>query len=170
MPTYPPASPTISGDVVSISRFLSDPTRLSRRLRTFRDLRFVADQILTGRYRLDGGAILYEQSEPFVTGRTPEKVSPGSVYPGAPMPTGTAAVAASAKWGQKVPLTDEAIKRSAFPGTEVDKATRKAVNTIIKQVDSVAMSAVQAALADDATNGSWDNATVANRKPLEDIL
>src|SRR5918996_4830931 len=142
MPSYPPGAPTISGDTVSISRFLSNPAALGRRLRTFRDLRFVSDQILTGRYRLEGGAILYEQSEPFVSGRPVEKVSPGSVYPGADLPSGTAAIGAAGKWGQKTPLTDEAIRRSRFPGQEVDKALRKVINSVIKQVDGITMSAV----------------------------
>src|SRR5919106_1651818 len=148
MPSYPPGPPTFPGDTVSIGRFLSSPAALGRRLRTFRDLRFVSDQILTGRYRLEGGAILYEQSEPFVTGRPVEKVSAGSVYPGADLPSGTAAIGAAGKWGQKVALTDEAIKRSRFPGTEVDKALQKVVNSIIKQVDSISMAAVQSAAAD----------------------
>ena len=31
---YPPAQPSISGDVVTISRFLNNPTLVARRLRT----------------------------------------------------------------------------------------------------------------------------------------
>jgi hypothetical protein len=168
MPSYPPGTPTISGDTVSISRFLSSPAALGRRLRTFRDLRFVSDQILTGRYRLEGGAILYEQSEPFVTGRPVEKVSAGSVYPGADLPSGTAAIGAAGKWGQKVALTDEAIKRSRFPGTEVDKALQKVVNSVVKQVDSITMSAVRSAAPDTGAATSWE--TVATANPLSDIL
>ncbi len=168
--TYPAAAPTLSGDTLSISRFLQSPQQITRRLRTFRDLRFVSDQILTQRFRSQGGAVLYEQSEPFVTDRTVEGVSAGSEYPYANMPTGSAAVAAIVKWGQKVPLTDEEIARNAFPGSAVDRSLRKVVNSIIKQVDGVSMSAIQSAAADTATAGSWDNATVANRKPLEDIL
>jgi hypothetical protein len=44
------------------------------------------------------------------------------------------------------------------------------VNSIIKQVDGITMSAVGSALADTATAGIWDSATAANRKPLDDIL
>jgi hypothetical protein len=48
---------------------------------------------------------------------------------------------------------------------------RKVVTTVIKQVDAVAMSAIGTAItAEVATAGSWDNATAANRKPLDDIL
>lgn len=162
--------PTLSGDTLSISRFLQSPTALQRRLRTFRDLRFVSDQILTQRFRSQGGAVLYEMSEPFISDRTVEAVGAGSEYPYANLPTGTAAVAAIQKWGQKVKLTDEEIARNTFGGSAVDRALQKVVNSIIKQVDSITMSAVGSALANTATAGSWDNATVANRKPLEDIL
>lgn len=168
MPLSP--SPTLSGDLLTISRFLSEPAQLQRRLRTFRDLRFVSDQILTQRFRSTGGAVLYEQSEPFVTDRTVEAVSAGSEYPMANLPTGTAALAAIAKWGQKVRLTDEEIARNSLAGAAVDRSLQKVVNSIIKQVDAVTMSAIQSALADTATAGAWDHATPATRKPLDDIL
>jgi len=168
--TFPAAAPTLSGDSLTISRFLQNPALIQRRLRDYRDLRFVSDQLLTQRFRSQGGAVLYEQSEPFITDRTVEAVGAGSVYPYANLATGTAAVAAISKWGQKVLLTDEEIARNAYAGSAIDRAMRKVVNSIIKQVDAIAMSAIQSAAADTATAGSWDNATAANRKPLEDIL
>jgi len=168
--SYPAAAPTLSGDLLTISRFLQNPAFIQRRLRDYKDLRFVSDQILTQRFRSQGGAVLYEQSEPFVSDRTVEAVNPGAEYPMANLPTGTAAVAAIVKWGQKVRLTDEEILRNQYGGAALDRSLQKVVNSIIKQVDAVAMSAVQSGLADTATAGSWDNATVASRKPLEDIL
>jgi hypothetical protein len=169
--TYPAAAPTLSGDALTISRFLADPARLQRRLRNWRDLRFVSDQILTQRFRSSGGAILYDMSEPFITDRSVEAVNAGSEYPYANLPTGTAGLAAIVKWGQKVLLTDEEITRTAYPGSSVDRALGKVVNSVIKQVDTVTMSAVASGITNGtATAGSWDNATAANRKPLEDIL
>ncbi|WP_428964112.1 phage major capsid protein [Micromonospora fluostatini] len=168
--TFPAAAPTLSGDSLTISRFLQNPALIQRRLRDYRDLRFVSDQLLTQRFRSQGGAVLYEQSEPFLTDRAVEAVGAGSVYPYANLATGTAAVAAISKWGQKVLLTDEEIARNAYAGSAIDRSMRKVVNSIIKQVDAIAMSAIQSAAADTATAGSWDNATAANRKPLEDIL
>lgn len=168
--SYPAGAPTLSGDLLTISRFLQNPAFIQRRLRNYKDLRFVSDQLLTQRFRSQGGAVLYEQTEPFVSDRTVEAVNPGSEYPFANLPTGTAAVAAIVKWGQKVRLTDEEILRNAYAGAAVDRTLQKVVNSIIKQVDAVTMSAIQSGAADTATAGSWDNATVANRKPLEDIL
>jgi hypothetical protein len=165
--TYPAAAPVLTGDSLAISRFLSSPTMLTRRLRNFKDLRFVSDQILTQRFRSSGGAVLYEQTEPFVTDRTVTAVSAGSEYPFANLPTGTASVAAVSKWGQKVRITDEEINRNVYAGAAVDRTLQKVVNSIISQVDSVTMSAIGSALADTATLGKWD---AGSPKILNDIL
>jgi hypothetical protein len=162
--TYPAGAPTLSGDTLSISRFLQSPQAINRRLRDFRDLRFVSDQMLTQRFRSQGGAVLYEQSEPFVSDRTAESVGAGSEYPYANLPTGTAAVAAIQKWGQKVLLTDEEIARNAYAGAAVDRAMQKVVNSIISQVDSITMSAIASAVSQtfnvtSTGGGVWTGAT-----------
>lgn len=148
---YPPAPPTLSGDNLTISRFLNSPTAIMRRLRTYKDLRFISDQVLTQRFRSSGGAVLYEQSEPFLTDRPVEAVPPGSAYPSANLPTGTAAIAAVSKWGQRVEITDEDIDRSAYGGQLVDRNMQKLVNSIIAQVDAVTMSAIASAVTQTQT-------------------
>jgi hypothetical protein len=169
--TYPAAAPTLSGDLLTISRFLANPTAISRRLRTYVDLRFVSDQILTQRFRSSGGAVLYEMSESQLTDKTVTAVASGSEYPYANLPTGTAGLAAIVKWGQKVLLTDEEIARTSEPGDAVDRAFSKVIASVIKQVDAVTMSAVASAItATTGTAGIWDSATLATRKPLDDIL
>jgi hypothetical protein len=162
--TYPAGAPTLSGDTLSISRFLQSPAAINRRLRDFRDLRFISDQLLTQRFRSSGGAVLYEQSEPFVSDRTAESVGAGSEYPYANLPTGTAAIAAIQKWGQKVLLTDEEIARNAYAGAAVDRAMQKVVNSIISQVDSITMSAIASAVSQTFNvtgtgGGVWTGAT-----------
>lgn len=144
--SYPASPPTLSGDLETISRFLQSPTQIRRRLRDFHDLRFVSDQLLTQRFNTAGGAALYEQSESQVTDRAVESVGPGSEYPFANMPTGTAAIAAVQKWGQKVRVTDEEIARNVYAGQLIDRNLRKVVNSIIQQVDSITMSAIQSAV------------------------
>jgi hypothetical protein len=147
---------------------LQSPTQIRRRLRDYTDLRFVADQVLTQRFRTAGGAALYELSEPFVTDRTVEAVGPGAEYPFANMPTGTAGIAAVSKWGQKVRVTDDEIARNVYAGQTIDRALRKTVNSIISQVDGVAMSAVASAvIATQAASAAWSTATP---KILLDIL
>jgi hypothetical protein len=157
--TYPAGPPTLSGDLETISRFLQSPTQIRRRLRDYTDLRFVADQILTQRFRTSGGAALYELSEPFVTDRTVEAVAAGAEYPFSNMPTGTAGIAAVAKWGQKVRVTDDEIARNVYAGATIDRALRKLVNSIIKQVDGVAMSAMSSAVSATFGGSNWSGAT-----------
>jgi hypothetical protein len=74
--TYPPAAPTISGDNVTISRFLNNPTVVARRLRTLLEQRYIADTLLSGRFQVSGGAVSYETGEPIGTGDNPRAVSP----------------------------------------------------------------------------------------------
>lgn len=170
--SFPAAAPTLSGDTLSISRFLQTPLALQRRLRDYKDLRFVSDQLLTQRFRSQGGAVLYEMTEPFVSDRTVEAVGPGSEYPYANMPTGTAAIAAIQKWGQKVLLTDEEIARNAYAGAAVDRQLRKVVNSIISQVDSITMSAISSAVTNtfSVTGGGGIAWNLANPTILRDIL
>ncbi|MGI5171879.1 hypothetical protein ACQEU3_46810 [Spirillospora sp. CA-253888] len=160
---YPAAPASLSGDLLTISRFLANPTLIQRRLRTFTDLRFVSDQILTQRFRSSGGAVLYGVSEPIVNTRPVEAVSAGGEYPLDTPPTGTAAVAAVTKWGQGTILTDEAVGRNADPGTVADRVLRKVINSIIKQVDSVTISAIASAVtANAAATASWSAASGTN--------
>lgn len=162
MPLQP--TPTLSGDLLSISKALQSPTYLLRRLRDFNDLRFVSDQLLTGRFRSSGGAVLYEQSESSLTDRPVEAVAAGSEYPMANTALGVAALAVIAKWGQKVRLTDEEITRNTYGGTAVDRQLRKVINSIISKVDGITMSAITSAVTQtfDVTatgGGVWTGAT-----------
>jgi hypothetical protein len=160
--TYPAPPPTLSGDLETISRFLQSPVQIRRRLRSYVDLRFVADQILTQRFNTSGGAALYELSEPFVTDRPVEAVGPGAEYPYANMPTGTAGIASVAKWGQKVPVTDEEIARNVYAGQTIDRCLRKTVNSIIKQVDGIAMAAMASAVVTAVPASGTAGTTVSN--------
>jgi hypothetical protein len=165
---YPPAAPSLASDLLTIHRLLASPTLLQRRLRTLPELRFIADQLLTGRYRSSGGAIQFEQSEPLVNNRAIEAVAPGAEYPRDSISEGTAALAAVSKWGQAVPLTDEKLKRSVYMGQEVNRALRKTANTVISKVDRLATAAVASAVtATSAAGATWDNASAVAFRDLE---
>lgn len=163
---YPAPAPTISGDTLTISRFLNSPALVQRELRTLVTQRFIADVLLSGRYQAAGGSLLYEQTESILTTKAPEAVAPGSEYPRSPATPGPAAVAGIVKWGQDVPITDEHVSR--YGRRAVDVALIKVSNYLIKQVDSVALAAINAAVtATTATVGAWS--TVATADPLLDL-
>lgn len=164
--TYPPAAPTISGDNITISRFLNSPAAVQRRLRTIGENRFIADVLLSGRYEVSGGSLLYEQSESMYTSRAPSAVNAGAEYPRASAAPGPAALAGVTKWGQDVPITDEHVKR--YGRRAVDVAMQKIINYLVRQVDSVALAAIAAAVTQtQAAGAAWNN---ASRDILLDLM
>jgi hypothetical protein len=157
---YPPAAPTISGDNVTISRFLANPTLVARRLRTLLEQRFIADALLTQRFNVVGGAVQYETGEPLFSNDAPKQVAPGSEYPLTSIPSGAVSLAKTSKWGQDTPVTDEAIKRQNF--NPVQRALTKLANQNVKTVDGVALSAIASAVSQtSAATAGWTTATAA---------
>lgn len=156
--SYPPAPPSMSSNLLTVHRLLQSPTLVQRRLRDIGEFRFVADRILTQRFRTSGGAVQYEISEPIVNDRAIEAIAPGAEYPRDTPGIGTAAVAAVSKWGEAVFLSDESIKRSVYGGQVVDRALRKTVNTIISKIDSLATAAIASAVtATSAAITGWES-------------
>lgn len=165
---YPPAAPTLSGDLLTVHRLLQDPARLERRLRTLADLKFISDRLLTGKLRSSGGAALIEQSEPLVNTRAVEAVAPGAEYPRDSIAEGTAVLLAVSKWGQAVSLTDEKLKRSVYMGREVNRAIMKTANTVITKIDRLTTAAVASAVtATSAAGTTWDNASAVLFRDVE---
>jgi hypothetical protein len=164
--TYPPPAPSLSADVLTISRFLNDPASVQRRVRELTELRFIADTLLAGRYEAAGGAVLYEIGESNFTERPVEAVNPGAEYPRSGAGFGTAAMASVTKWGQDVPITDEAVGRQR--GQVVDRTLRKIANTIVRQVDTVAMAAIVAAVTQtQAATAAWN---ISTADPFLDVM
>ena len=151
---YPPAAPTISGDNITISRFLKDPTLVARRLRTLAEQRFIADVLLSARLTTESGSILYETGESIYSDRAPEAVAPGAEYPLTTVGTGPAQLAKTVKWGRDAEITDEAISRQNID--PVNRALTKLVNNTVKTVDGVALAAIASAVTQTtAATASW---------------
>jgi hypothetical protein len=162
--TYPPAAPSLSGDVLTISRFLNSPTAVARRLRTIAENRFISDVLLSG--RVEGSSILYETDESIYTSDAPRVVAPGAQYPRTLSPTGTAAVANPVKWGQEAPITDEEVGR--FRGQAVERTLQKIVNYLVYTVDTATLATITSGVTQSiAALANW-NATTGN--PILDLL
>ncbi len=163
--TYPPAAPSLTGDVLAISRFLNTPTAVSRRLRTISENRFIADALLTG--RVEGSSVVYETDESIYTNRAPEVIAPGANYPRALAPTGTAATAVPPKWGEEIPITDEAIGR--FRMNIVERNLQKIVNYLVYTVDTSALAVISAAVTQSINAiANWN--VPANANIILDLL
>jgi hypothetical protein len=162
--TYPPANPTLTGDVYAISRFLNNPTAVQRRIRELAQNRFITDALLAGRY--EGSAIAYDQDPGQYTSKPPEIVTPGAQYPRALPTTGPALMAYTSKWGQDVPITDESVGR--MRGTIVERTLTQVVNYIVYQIDTISLSVINSSVTNSVTaTAAWD---AAGAKPLLDIL
>jgi len=123
--TYPPAAPTLSGDIETISRFLNSPTLIARRLRTLAEQRYIADALLTGRFQVSGGAVLYETGESIFTADNPRAVAPGAEYPLTTVPTGRLRSRRPSNGPGHEKVTDESIARRTSAGQQVDDQARQ---------------------------------------------
>lgn len=165
--TYPPASPTLSGDNITIHRFLQNPTQVARRLRTLLQQRYIADALLKGRFRVSGGAIQVETGDTLFVGEDPRAVSPGGEYPLVTVGGGTASLVKTVKWGQDSEVTDESIKRQQMD--PVNRALTKLANQNVKHVDGVALSVIASSVtATQAAAASW--ATADAEQILLDVM
>lgn len=155
---YPPPAPTVAGDTITIHRYLADPTRVNTSVSERASQRFIADSLLTGRYQASGGSVIFNQDEPLYLDRAPEIVAPGGEYPMSGFGIGPDQVASVKKWGEDVPVTDEAIKRLGVD--PVNKAFVRLVNTMVKTVDSVALAVIASQVtAAKAATAPWSTAT-----------
>lgn len=163
--TYPPVPASLTGDVLTINRFLNSPTLVQRSLRTLAQQRFIADVLLQGRSQPSGGAVLVEVSEGIFADRDPESmgVMPGSEFPLTTVATGNASLFAVVKRGIDTIVTDEAIRRQGFD--PVSRGLMKLTNTVVRAVDTVAMTAIRTALTTTAGAGAvWATSTTLLRE------
>ena len=168
MPQYPPGAPTISGDVLSINRFLKDTPWVARALRSVADEQFVADKLLTGQLWTESGSIGYEQNQSIYADSAPKAVPAGGEYPITSISTGPASTANTVKWGNDTLLTDERISRERYHA--VQRAFRKLMNSHIQTIDSVGLSASVSAVTQN-TNAiaSWKTGG-GTSKILRDVM
>lgn len=163
---FPAAAATLTGDVLSINRFLQSPAAVNRRMRTLADQQFVADKILTGKVEASGGAISYGVSESIYSDRDPGLVNAGSGYPRALTPDGAAQLAKTSKYGQDVPLTDEKIGREK--GRGVNSILLKSANRTVRFVDTTTLAVIAAAVTQtQAAAAAWSSASA---DPLLDVM
>ena len=166
---YPAAPPTISGDTVSINRFLNSPSLFSRRLRGLAEQRYISDALLTEPIQVEGGAVLYETSETIFADRPATAVMPGSEYQLTTVGTGAASLANTVKWGEDTIVTDEAIKRQKM--NPVDRAMTKLVNQNVKTIDALSLSVISSAVtATAAAAAAWSTAGTTAQQVITDVL
>lgn len=142
---YPPPPPSVTGETISVSAYLQNPTRVTRIVQALAAQRFVADLIFGPGPAVTGGAVQYDQIDrnDLFLDRDVEAIRPGAEYPilsdTAPAPK----MAAVTKWGGRVFVTDENRDRNRYD--VLNRELTKLANTIIRKVDTVAIAALDAA-------------------------
>lgn len=153
---YPPASPTIDANGnITLSTWLRTPTRVVRRLEDLTRARFIADQLFATGPEAVGGAVLFDQviaSDLFMA-RDVQQIAPGQEIPILTDEAPTPRLAAVAKWGGAVFITDEQRDRNAYDVAA--RQTTKLANTVLRKVDAVAIATLEAAPINAATGTSW---------------
>ncbi|AEL98169.1 major head protein [Mycobacterium phage BigNuz] len=166
---FPPAAPSLSGDILSINRFLKDTPWVMRALRSISDEQLVGDKLLTANITTESGSIGYEQNESIYADRPPQPVSPGGEYPVTPISTGPASTANTVNWGNDALITDVSISRQKYD--VVGRSFRKLMNSHVMAIDTVAISAVASSVTQN-TNAiaSWGAADGSTVKILRDLM
>jgi hypothetical protein len=95
-------APTLSGQNLTVDRYLRDPVRIYRALRTLVQQRLIGDRLLTGRVNLTGtGSGVYEIAEAILPDFMPLVVPPLDEYPLTTFTPGTPAQVRRSSGGRR---------------------------------------------------------------------
>lgn len=154
--TYPVARLEGTLTTTQIHLLLSNPTLIAQRVAELSKMRFIADFLLSGRYEAKGGGIFYETGEEIFTADAPESIAPGSSYPKTVLTSGEIAAAKTDKRGIGTDITDEKISREGF--SYVNKGLQRLVNSIIRDVDTIAMAIIMSKVTSTYASAAWNTA------------
>lgn len=145
--SHPLAPPTLSGNNVTLDLLLNSPTRVNRFIQAISLQRFAFPQLFADAGSISGGAVIYDQADinQLYPLNFPEVVQAGMEFPIINDARVSPKVAAVAKWGGKIFITDEARDRNDL--LLWNRAMRKVSNAMVRTLDSVAVAAINAELA-----------------------
>lgn len=155
--TFPPAGPITSGDELTLSRFMNDPTSVSRRVNEIARQNMVSTMILTeSRNDVSGGAIQFTEDDEVVS-EVMDELAPGTTYPQVSVSGGTQRVLKMSKWGQRSPVTDESLKRRK--SNAIERVMRGIANSAILSTEQLNIDLIQSSVTRTvAATDSWSAA------------
>lgn len=145
MPTegllYPGVGPTVTGNKITVERFVKSPTQVYRVLSDLTKERFIADFIFAGG-GAEGGAVIYDEisENDLYADRDPQEIAPGDEWPLVGDSQGDPKVAAVSKRGAAFPLTYDAVRRDQRD--VLNRGLIKLRNTSVRKHDTIAMQAL----------------------------
>lgn len=158
--TYPVPAPTGTEDLTAeqVQALLKNQDALAWRIRDLASQRFIADALLTEKYKVVNGVVLYESGEPVMIQDPPEIVVPGGEYPRSQADDGPVAGAKTDKWGRDIPVTDESIKRRGI--SSVNRKMNQLINRMVATVDGAALGVISSKVTQTyAATGGWNSAS-----------
>ncbi|WHP18831.1 hypothetical protein [Cellulomonas sp. ES6] len=155
--TYPVKHPEGTLTTEELHLLLSNPNVIAKRLHDLTRMRFIADFLLSGRFNAAGGGIFYETGEEAFASEDPEAISPLGGYPKVVLETGEVVSARTVKWGLDSVIADEKIARQGI--SYVNRGLTRLGNTIVRNVDSVAMAVIASRVSSTfASPSTWTTA------------
>lgn len=161
-PQYSPVGTAVSADLVTVSTYLRQPTRVQRLVEALTPAaRFIADRFFATGPPVPSGAAIYDQvtSADLYTDKDVEIIAEGSAIPvlddSAPNPK----LAGAAAYGGAFKVTDQNRDRNQID--VFNRGVRKLSNTIVRKVDGVAIAALDAAPIGTFAGTDWTAATGA---------
>jgi len=151
--TYP--NSFASASAADALAFLKSPTLLARRFEQIIADRggFIAHRVLKGRWKMEGGALVYTPDEAISTDDAAEKIKPGGEYPMIELSADATLVIEALKEGFGTPITDEKVGRERMDA--VERAIARLVNRLVTDFDETAMAAVASAVTQSITGTAW---------------
>lgn len=163
MPTqgllYPGVNPTVSGNKITVERFVKSPSQVFRVLSDLAKERFIADFIYASG-DAQGGAVLYDElaENDLYASNDPQEIAPGDEFPLVQDTQGDPKVAAVAKRGSAFPLTYEAVRRDSRD--VLNRGLIKLRNSSVRKHDVIAVAALQGGnTRQQAASATWAAAT-----------
>lgn len=155
--TYPAPAPVGDLSAAQIQALLGNQKIIARRIADITKLGFIGDYLLPQRLVANAGGIFYETGESAFAPEPSAVVQPGSEYPNVLLPEGVIAGAAVQKRGLGTLILDEKIKQRGM--SAVVGGLQKLGNTVIRDVDSLAMAVIAAKVTSTiASPATWTTA------------
>lgn len=164
MSTYPTS--IASASAADAIAFLKSPTLLARRFAEIIASRgFLAHKILTGRYTMSGGALVYTPDEAVEATESPERIKPGGEYPLIELSADATVVIESLKKGFGTVITDERVGRDRMD--PIERALAMLANKQISEFDEVALASIASTVTESITGATWTSAPKVIVKNVE---
>lgn len=150
-PSQNPLAPgTLNGNKFTIDRWLKSPTVFTRAMADMvvGDEDYFLDKVFSNISNVQGGAVLYDvvEANSLYSDREIEEIAPGDEFPILSSKRGEPKTAKVRKFGGQIYIPDEARDRNQ--SWVWDRETTKLGNTLKRQLNTVGIAVLDAALAD----------------------